>query len=109
MTAMYTLARLNDDGPARISDLARLEGMTQPGMTSLVNRLEDDGMVVRAADPTDARAALVGLTEAGRGWVVERRAERARVLAGQLQQLAAADVAALLAAMPAMGRLTDTS
>lgn len=107
VTSRLTLARLQADGPARISDLARLEGVTQPAMTGLVNRLETEGMVTRTADPTDARAALVALTDSGRAFVETRRAERARVLAGRVERLSDADRAAILAALPALDRLSN--
>jgi len=105
MTARTTIFRLCTDGPARISDLARAEGVTQPAMTSLVNRLEGQGVVRRTSDPGDARAALVEITAVGRGLVKERRAARTEVLAAQLQRLSPADRRALLAAGPALARL----
>ena len=43
-------------------------------MTTLVNRLEAAGQAERVADPTDGRAALVRITEAGRALL--RRAPR---------------------------------
>ena len=107
VTSRLTLARLQADGPARISDLARLEGVTQPAMTGLVNRLESEGLVTRTADPTDARAALVALTDPGRAFVETRRAERSRVLAGRVERLSDADRAAILAALPALDRLSN--
>jgi DNA-binding MarR family transcriptional regulator len=107
VTSKSTLSRLDVDGPARISDLARLEGVTQPGMTGLVNRLEGEGLVHRSADPTDARAALVELTDAGRAFVEARRAERVRVLAGRVERLSDADRQAILDALPALDRLSN--
>jgi DNA-binding MarR family transcriptional regulator len=107
VTSRLTLARLQADGPARISDLARLEGVSQPAMTGLVNRLENEGMVTRTADPSDARAALVALTDSGRAFVETRRVERARVLAGRVERLSDADRAAILAALPALDRLSN--
>jgi DNA-binding MarR family transcriptional regulator len=107
VTSKLTLSRLQADGPARISDLARLEGVSQPGMTGLVNRLESEGMVRRGADPTDARAALVELTDSGRAFVEERRAERIRVLSSRLERLSEADRRALLDALPALDRLSN--
>ncbi len=107
VTSRLTLARLQADGPARISDLARLEGVTQPAMTGLVNRLEGEGMVTRTADPSDARAALVALTDSGRAFVKTRRVERARVLSGRVERLSDADRAAILAALPALDRLSN--
>ena len=106
LTLLMTVARLAADGPARVSELARLEGVTQPAMTGLVNRLEAEGMVTRRADPQDARAALVELTDAGRTFVLDRRAERARFLTAQLARLPEPDRRALVAALPALDRLT---
>ena len=106
VTSRLTLTRLHADGPARISDLARLEGVTQPAMTGLVNRLEGEGLVRRTVDPTDARAALVELTEAGRAFVEARRAERVRVLSARVERLSDADRRAILDALPALDRLS---
>jgi DNA-binding MarR family transcriptional regulator len=105
MTARATMVRLQLEGPARISDLARAEGVTQPALTGLVNRLEAENLVRREPDPSDARAALVVLTDAGQAFIDQRRAERSRLLAAQIEQLDPADQKALLAAAPALRRL----
>jgi DNA-binding MarR family transcriptional regulator len=39
--------------------------MTQGGVSRLVQRLEHRGLLERCADPSDARAALISLTEEG--------------------------------------------
>jgi DNA-binding MarR family transcriptional regulator len=109
MTARTTLNRLAVDGPARISELARHEGVTQPAMTGLVNRLETMALVRREADPADGRAALAVLTDSGRTLIEDRRRQRALVLAGQLEELPPGDQQALLAALPALERLTGKS
>ncbi len=109
MTARTTLDRLQTEGPARISDLARVEGVTQPAMTGLVNRLEADQLVRREPDPSDARAALVVLTGAGRSFIDARRAERGQLLATELGRLPATDQQALLTALPALRRLAQLS
>jgi DNA-binding MarR family transcriptional regulator len=109
VTSRLTLVRLDADGPTRVSDLARLEGVTQPAMTGLVNRLSEEGLVRRTADPTDARAALVELTAAGRAFVEARRAERVRVLSGRVERLSDADRRAILDALPALDRLSKLS
>jgi DNA-binding MarR family transcriptional regulator len=105
MTARTTLSRLADDGPSRISDLARDEGVTQPAMTSLVNRLEAMGLVQRRADPSDGRAALAAITADGIDYIGTRRRQRAEVLARQLAGLSDDDQRALLVALPALERL----
>jgi len=51
--------------PQRITELAAEEQIKQPGMTLLVNRLEERGWATRAPDPSDGRAVLVSLTPAG--------------------------------------------
>jgi DNA-binding MarR family transcriptional regulator len=106
MTARTTLSRLADDGPARISDLARREGVTQPAMSGLINRLDGLGLARREADPADGRAALAVITDQGRDFMAERRRLRAEVLAHQVGALAEDDRRALLAALPALERLT---
>src|ERR1041384_1820986 len=59
------LSTIEDRGEARISDLAELDHCSQPTMTTQVRRLEDAGLVTRTADPGDARAVLIRITEAG--------------------------------------------
>lgn len=51
--------------PQRITDLAAGEGVSQPAITLVVNRLAARGWVVRQDDPSDRRVVLVELTDAG--------------------------------------------
>jgi DNA-binding MarR family transcriptional regulator len=51
--------------PHRITELAAREGITQPAVTQVVNRLQQRGLAERAGDPGDARVVLARLTEAG--------------------------------------------
>src|SRR3954447_11522638 len=53
------------DAPRRITELADLEGLAQPTMTLLVQRLEQRGWVERTGHPDDGRVVLVSLTDAG--------------------------------------------
>ena len=59
------LSTIEDQGEARISDLAALDHCSQPTMTTQVRRLEDAGMVTRTPDPPDARAVLIRITPTG--------------------------------------------
>jgi DNA-binding MarR family transcriptional regulator len=52
-------------GPQRITDLAELEGVAQPTMTQLANRLERQGLVRRERRRDDGRVVVVSATEAG--------------------------------------------
>ena len=106
LTAAATLGTLQRSGPARITELAGAEGVSQPSMTALIARLSGQGLVSRAADPSDGRAVVLTLTDAGAQLLAHRRVERAARLAGPLSDLDDADVAAISAALPALARLT---
>jgi DNA-binding MarR family transcriptional regulator len=106
-SSITTLYTLNSDGPLRISDLAAREALTQPGMTTVVNRLEALGHAERVPDPTDGRAALVRITAAGRAMLAERHAARTETLQNELHRLNADDQSALAAALPALERLIN--
>ncbi len=101
-----TLDTLAFAGPLRITDLVEREGITQPGMTGLINRLEGEGLAIRSADPSDGRASLVSITDAGVALLAARRADRAAVISARLGELDDADRAALSAALPALHHLT---
>jgi DNA-binding MarR family transcriptional regulator len=86
-------------GPARITELACAERISQPGITFVVNRLQERGWVARGADPSDGRAVLVRLTDVGRATVErQRQATRELVRAG-LAVLSDEDVGVLLRAV----------
>ena len=51
LTSVSTLATLERTGPRRITDLAAIEGVTQPAMTVLVRVLEQSGLVERRGHP----------------------------------------------------------
>ncbi|MFJ9387959.1 MarR family winged helix-turn-helix transcriptional regulator [Nocardioides sp. NPDC101246] len=106
-TGAAVLARLGRLGGQRITDLARAEGVSQPAMTQLVNRLEQDGLVLRTADSADRRGVLVETTDRGREVTSARRTQRAEVLEAALERLDGADRTAIAAALPALDRLVD--
>ncbi|WP_229909679.1 MarR family winged helix-turn-helix transcriptional regulator [Streptomyces flavofungini] len=95
------------DGPMRLSDLARTEQVSQPGITQLVTRLERDGLVERRPDPSDGRAVLVHITEAGRSIGRSRHADRTRHLAPLIAQLTPEQRQSIAEALPALARLAE--
>jgi DNA-binding MarR family transcriptional regulator len=109
LTAASTLRRLDLLGDHRLSDLAIAEGVTQPAMTQLVSRMERGGLVARAGDQTDGRVVVVRVTEAGRDLVRRRRHVRTARLADLLTDLSPADRAAIIAALPALDRLSGSA
>jgi DNA-binding MarR family transcriptional regulator len=93
------LLRLEKDGPATASTLARMEGMRPQSMGSIITVLESAGLVRGSPHPTDGRQTILSLTEACRTWIDKGRAARqdwlsriieARLSAEEQQQLAVA-------------------
>jgi DNA-binding MarR family transcriptional regulator len=79
-SAGFLLNRVSREGPARLTALATKEGVSQPSMTQLIQRLERQGLVTRLADPDDGRVALVAITQAGQELLDDRmRARRERL------------------------------
>jgi DNA-binding MarR family transcriptional regulator len=107
LTAASTLRRLERNGPHRLCELHAPEGVSQPAMTQLVTRLEKEGLARRDSDPGDGRAVVVSITAEGREAVARRREGRTRALADLLEQLPVEQHAALVAALPALDRLSD--
>ncbi len=60
---LYTLSKC--PAPARISDLNEHVLLSQPGLSRLVHRLAERGLVQCRPDPADGRGVLVSLTAAG--------------------------------------------
>lgn len=105
--AASTLSVLRREGAQRITVLAEREAVSQPAMTNLVQRLEAQGLVTRAADPVDARATLISVTEAGVRVIDERRRLQDDALRSTLERLSPEDRAALAAALPALTHFTE--
>ncbi|MFJ9855229.1 MarR family winged helix-turn-helix transcriptional regulator [Streptomyces sp. NPDC101150] len=99
LTTASTLSRLEQEGPIRLTALAMAEGIAQPSMTALVQRLEAQGLASRVSHPEDGRVRVIAITDAGRELLAERhRAQRGRV-ADRLAALPERDVRALSEAM----------
>ena len=61
---LYALSTAPDG--RRITELSNDVLLSQPGMSRLIARLTDEGLVEREDDPDDGRACRVRLTEAGK-------------------------------------------
>ena len=105
LAAARVMARISDNGPCRISDLAIQERSSQPTITNPVKRLEAAGLVERSTDPTDARAWLIDLTERGRPRLGEIRAQLGTNIEPMLEMLSARDRKALRAGLEVMRRM----
>ena len=72
------LLRLERDGPATVSALARAESVRPQSMGATVALLEQAGLVSGSADPTDGRQTVIALTALCRKRL-KRRAPRAKI------------------------------
>ncbi len=99
------LARLLDNGPSRISDLATLERCSQPTITNHVKRLEAAKLVERSADHTDARAWMITLTDQGHLQLARMRHSLGSSISPHLSKLPRRDLKALREGIEVMRRL----
>jgi DNA-binding MarR family transcriptional regulator len=86
-SAAFAMNRVCREGPIRLTTLAAKEGVSQPSMTQLIQRLERLGLVARLADPDDGRAALIGITGHGQALLDERKRMRRERLKALLATL----------------------
>jgi len=63
----------HSDEPLRMSDIADRLVLSPGGATKVIDRLEQMGCVMRHPDPSDRRATVLELTEAGREAVGRNR------------------------------------
>jgi DNA-binding MarR family transcriptional regulator len=102
------LLRLEKDGPATASSLARAEGMRPQSMGPIIAALEGAGLVSGGPHPTDGRQTLLSLTETCRKWVEQGRAARQDWLTRTLQaRLSPQEQDKLAEAVELLKRLVD--
>ncbi len=111
--AAFLLNRVSREGPARLTALAAREGVSQPSMTQLIQRLERQGLVTRLADPDDGRVALVAITQAGKTLLDNRTRTRRERLTLLLATLSSEEEFALWlsaqVALPILHRLAQNA
>lgn len=81
--AFEVLLRLSSADPDRPTSMGELAGeliLTSGGMTRLIDRMEESGLVARHAAPGDRRGRLVELTDAGRAKLDEAMRVHAETL-----------------------------
>jgi DNA-binding MarR family transcriptional regulator len=105
LAAARILARLSDNGPTRISELAIAERCSQPTITNHVKRLEASELVARTADARDARAWMIDLTPKGREQLAVMRDSLGTEVEPYLARLSRRDLKALREGVEAMRRL----
>ena len=105
---MSVLSRLEREGPATVTTLARAEGVRPQSMGATVSVLEAAGLVSGAPDPTDGRQTILSLTAACRQWIKAGRAAREDWLFRAIQaNLAPAEQEELATAIELLKRLVE--
>ena len=89
------LATIERHGPLTPSELAERERVQRPTVTRVLARLEEAGLVVRAADPQDRRCSLVSISDDGRALLGAMRERKDAFLARRIDALEPADREAL--------------
>ncbi|WP_410790386.1 MarR family winged helix-turn-helix transcriptional regulator [Kribbella sp. C-35] len=105
-SALSVLHTLHRRGPLRLTGLLATEQLTQPALTSLVAKLEQDGLVQRHPDPADGRASLLSLTRTGQELVRSRHTNRVAKLTALVEQLTPDERAVLAGSIDVLHRLT---
>jgi DNA-binding MarR family transcriptional regulator len=106
-TELSILATITRRGSLRLTELAEFERVNPTMLSRIAARLTESELIVRQVDADDRRATRVEATAAGRALHERIRAERTASLAAHLAELSGDDVAALLAALPALEALAD--
>jgi DNA-binding MarR family transcriptional regulator len=102
------LLRLEKDGAATVSSLARAEGMRPQSMSAIVAPLQESGLVSGSPDPGDGRQTLMSLTPKCLKWLEDGRAARQDWLAASIsQKLSVHEQETLQAALELLKRLVE--
>jgi DNA-binding MarR family transcriptional regulator len=100
------LMRIEKDGPATTSGLARAESMRPQSMGAVIAALEAAGLIAGTPDPADGRQTLLSLTAPCRSWLAQGRAARQDWLTRTLEaRLSPTERDQLAAALPLLQRL----
>ena len=102
--ALVTIER---HGPLTPSELAERERVQRPTVTRVLARLEEAGLVDRAADPQDRRSSLVSISDDGRALLETARARKDAFLARRIDALEPADREALERAAAILERMLE--
>jgi len=102
------VATIERHGPLRLSEIADRERVSRPTATTVIKRLEEEGLVRREPDPTDSRSSLVSTTEQGTGQLTAWRSQLATGVGALLEPLPAEDIATLERAAEILAGLVDS-
>jgi len=101
------MARLKSNGPSRISQIAREEGIRMPTASNALHQLEQRELVERIRDEQDRRGVRVQLTRLGESELERVGEERTKYLAEMLGALSEEDLAQVSEMTDIVNKLAD--
>jgi DNA-binding MarR family transcriptional regulator len=102
------LIRLEREGPATVTTLARAEGMRPQSMGATVSTLEQAGLVTGSPDPADGRQTILSITPRCRELIRATRAAKEDWLFHAIQsRLAPQEQDELARALALLNRVAD--
>ncbi|SMG18750.1 DNA-binding transcriptional regulator, MarR family [Corynebacterium pollutisoli] len=101
------MARLKSNGPSRISQIAREEGIRMPTASNALHQLEQRELVERIRDEQDRRGVRVQLTRLGESELERVGEERTKYLAEMLGALSEEDLAQVSEMTDIINKLAD--
>lgn len=105
---LCVISRLDREGPATVTTLARLEGVRPQSMGATVSALEIAGLVRGSPDPADGRQTILSLTDACQEWLKAGRAAKEDWLSHSIHtKLAPAEQEELAHAVKLLKRLVE--
>ena len=108
LSQISVVLRLEKEGSATVSSLARAEGIRPQSMSAVVTPLQEAGLVSGSPDPSDGRQTLMSLTPKCLKWLQEGRAARQDWLTATIsQRLSAHEQEKLQAAIELLTRLVE--
>ena len=106
-TKISILLTVVREGPIRLSDLSDAEGINPTQLSRTIAHLVEAGLIERAADQGDRRAAWVKPTPTGKRLAERIRRERTDALKLALEDLELQERDQILAALDALERLAE--
>ena len=108
LSQISVLRRLEEEGAATVSSLARAEGMRPQSMSAIVAPLQDAGLIRGAPDPGDGRQTLMSLTPKCLRWMQQGRAAGQDWLTTTIsQKLSSQEQQTLESALTLLARLVE--
>ena len=92
---LSALSSVDRAGPITLGELAAVEKITAPTMTTIVSRLVDGGFLTKEVDAKDRRIARVGVSVEGKKFLSKNRSRKDAYLAKRLAGLSAEELATL--------------